>query len=67
MKTRIMKKKRIKILIISGDMDVGGIQNQLMHLLRNADKKRFQIDFYIYDAGCILSGEKLKILVEGSF
>ena len=26
-------------------MYVGGIQNQLMHLLRNADKKRFQIDF----------------------
>ena len=26
-------------------MDVGGIENQLMHLLRNADKTRFQIDF----------------------
>lgn len=26
-------------------MDVGGIENQLMHLLRNADKDRFQIDF----------------------
>lgn len=36
---------QIKILIISGDMDVGGIQNQLMHLLRNSDKERFQIDF----------------------
>lgn len=26
-------------------MDVGGIENQLMHLLRNADKDKFQIDF----------------------
>ena len=26
-------------------MDVGGIENQLMHLLRNADRNRFQIDF----------------------
>lgn len=26
-------------------MHVGGIQNQLMHLLRNTDKERFQIDF----------------------
>lgn len=35
----------IKVLIITGAMDVGGIENQLMHLLRNADKTRFQIDF----------------------
>ena len=26
-------------------MHVGGIENQLMHLLRNADKEKFQIDF----------------------
>lgn len=37
--------EKIKVLIISGSMDVGGIENQLMHLLRNADKERFQIDF----------------------
>ncbi len=35
----------IKILIISGTMSVGGIENQLMHLARKADKKKFQIDF----------------------
>ena len=35
----------IKVLILTGTMDVGGIENQLMHLLRNADKSRFQIDF----------------------
>lgn len=36
---------KIKVLIVAGAMDVGGIENQLMHLLRNADKNRFQIDF----------------------
>lgn len=35
----------LKILIVAGKMDVGGIENQLMHLLRNADKEKFQIDF----------------------
>ena len=35
----------IKVLIIAGAMDVGGIENQLLHLLRQADKSRFQIDF----------------------
>ena len=34
-----------KILIIAGTMDVGGIENQLMHLIRNADRGKFQIDF----------------------
>lgn len=38
-----MAKKRI--LIITGTMHIGGIENQLMHLLRNADKEKFQIDF----------------------
>ncbi len=38
-------KDRIRVLIVSGNMDVGGIQNQLMHLLRQADKERFRIDY----------------------
>lgn len=37
--------RKINVLIVAGDMHVGGIENQLMHLLRNADKKQFQIDF----------------------
>ena len=37
--------EKIKVLIITGTMDVGGIENQLMHLLRNADREKFQIDF----------------------
>lgn len=36
---------KIKILIVAGAMDVGGIENQLMHLLRQADRSQFQIDF----------------------
>lgn len=37
--------KKIKVLILAGEMDVGGIENQLMHLLRYADKTKFQIEF----------------------
>lgn len=33
------------MLMVAGSMDVGGIENQLMHLIRNADKEKFQIDF----------------------
>ena len=37
--------KKVKVLIVAGTMNVGGIENQLMHLLRHADKEQFQIDF----------------------
>ena len=37
--------KKNKVLVITGTMHIGGIENQLMHLLRNADKEKFQIDF----------------------
>ena len=40
-----MREKKIKVLIIAGSMNVGGIENQLMHLLRNVDRNTFQIDF----------------------
>lgn len=36
---------KLKILIVAGAMGIGGIENQLMHLLRQADKTKFQIDF----------------------
>ena len=36
---------KTKVLIVAGAMNVGGIENQLMHLLRQADKSRFQIDY----------------------
>lgn len=37
--------KKIKVLIVAGEMNVGGIENQLMHLIRHADKEKFQINF----------------------
>ena len=37
--------EKTRVLIVAGAMNVGGIENQLMHLLRQADKSRFQIDF----------------------
>lgn len=36
---------KIKVLFFTGTMGIGGIENQLMHLLRNADKDKFQFDF----------------------
>ena len=36
---------KFKVLIVAGAMNVGGIENQLMHLLRQADKDQYQIDF----------------------
>ena len=40
-----IKMDKIKVLIVAGAMNVGGIENQLMHLSRQADKEKFQIDF----------------------
>lgn len=37
--------KKLKVLMVAGSMHVGGIENQLMHLARNANKEEFQIDF----------------------
>lgn len=37
--------KQTRVLIIAGTMEVGGIENQLMNLLRGADRSCFRIDF----------------------
>lgn len=37
--------KKIKVLIVAGTMNSGGVENQLMHLIRNSDKNKIQIDF----------------------
>lgn len=37
--------KKLKVLMVAGSMHVGGLENQLMHLVRNVDKERFQVDF----------------------
>lgn len=42
---------KLRVLIVAGAMGLGGIENQLMHLLRQADKSRFQIDFTSTDPG----------------
>ena len=43
------RNEKIKVLQVAGRMDVGGIENQLMHLIRNADKSRFQLDYTTTD------------------
>lgn len=41
--------KKIKVLIVAGSMECGGLENQLMYLIRNADKNEFQFDFTVHD------------------
>ena len=53
--------KKIKVLIVAGRMDVGGIENQLMHLLRNADRSKFQIDFTTTDTHPFYEDEILSL------
>ena len=31
--------EKIKVLVVTATMNAGGLENQLMHLLRNADKE----------------------------
>lgn len=40
---------KIKVLIVAGSMNVGGLENQLMYLIRNADKNEFSFDYTVYD------------------
>lgn len=37
--------KKMKVLIVAGELNLGGLENQLMYLLRHADRERFQIDY----------------------
>ena len=37
--------QKIKVLVVTATMNAGGLENQLMHLLRNVDKEIFQMDF----------------------
>lgn len=36
---------KTKVLIVAGEMNLGGLENQLMYLLRHADQEYFQIDY----------------------
>lgn len=37
--------KKIKVLMVAGTMNVGGQENQIMNILRYADREQFQIDY----------------------
>ena len=39
------KMKKIKVLMVGGAMNVGGQENQIVNVIRYADKNRFQIDY----------------------
>lgn len=40
----------IRILHVVGGMGPGGVETWLMHILRHADRKRFQMDFLVHTA-----------------
>jgi glycosyltransferase involved in cell wall biosynthesis len=42
--------RRIRILHVVGGMGRGGIETWLMHILRHADRERFQMDFLVHTA-----------------
>lgn len=37
--------KKIRVLMVGGTMNVGGQENQIMNVLRYADKEKYQIDY----------------------
>lgn len=41
------KQVRKRILQVVGGMDMGGVETWLMHVLRNIDRGRYQIDFLV--------------------
>lgn len=39
------KMKKIKVLMVGGSMNVGGLENQIVNIIRHANKEQFQIDY----------------------
>lgn len=37
--------KKIKVLMVGGSMNVGGLENQIVNIIRHANKDQFQIDY----------------------
>lgn len=64
--TLAQQKRAIRILHVVGGMNRGGIETWLMHILRNIDRDRFQMDFlvpniqpYAYDHEITKLGSKV--------
>lgn len=48
----------IKVLQVVGEMNRGGMETWLMHVLRHLDRDRFRVDFLVHaDAGCAYDEE----------
>lgn len=43
-----MKEEKIKVLLITGTLDIAGAETFLMNLVRAIDKNRFQVDFLLF-------------------
>lgn len=49
--------KKIKVLVVAGPMEIGGLENQLMYLIRNANRDEFHFDYTLYDKNAYYSDE----------
>lgn len=57
---KLMEKNPIRILHVVGGMNRGGTETWLMHILRNIDRDRFQMDFLVHtDKPCAYDEEIL--------
>lgn len=43
-----MQREKIRVLQVTGGMNVGGAETWLMHVLRGIDRERFQFDFLVF-------------------
>ena len=60
--TNITKTRPIRILQVAGCMNRGGVETWLMHILRNMDRDRFQMDFVLHTSkSCHYNDEILSL------
>ena len=57
-----MQKRPLRILHVVGGMNRGGVETWLMHVLRNIDRERFQMDFLVHTAETCAYDEEIRAL-----
>lgn len=57
-----VSKKTIRVLHVIGGMNRGGAETWLMHILRNIDRDRFQIDFLVHTTQPCAYDDELRTL-----
>ncbi|MFZ5829535.1 MAG: glycosyltransferase family 1 protein [Planctomycetota bacterium] len=57
-----MSDKRVRVLHVVGGMNRGGVETWLMHVLRNIDRGRFQLDFLVHTEEPCAYDEEIRAL-----